>query len=42
MADKHEVEKFGDDYKRYIERVPRTNFILGIIRLLIRRKGERK
>lgn len=36
MADKHELEKFGDEYKRYMQRVPRTNFILGIIRILIR------
>lgn len=42
MADKYEVEKFGDEYKRYMKKVPRTNFILGIIRLLRRRKGERK
>ena len=34
MADTHEIEKFGDDYKRYMKRVPRANFILGIIRLL--------
>jgi protein-S-isoprenylcysteine O-methyltransferase Ste14 len=40
MADKHEIEKFGDDYKRYMERVPRTNFILGILRILRGRKGE--
>jgi len=32
MADKYEIEKFGDDYKRYMERVPRINFLLGIIR----------
>lgn len=38
MADKHEVEKFGDAYKRYMKKVPRTNFLLGIIRLLRRRK----
>jgi len=42
MADKYEVEKFGDEYKRYMKKVPRTNFMLGIIRLLRRRKGERK
>ena len=29
--------KFGDDYKRYMERVPRMNFILGILRLLRRK-----
>ena len=32
IADKHELEKFGDEYKHYMERVPRTNFLLGIIR----------
>ena len=26
------IEKFGDDYKKYIERVPRLNFILGIVK----------
>jgi protein-S-isoprenylcysteine O-methyltransferase Ste14 len=41
MADKYEVEKFGNEYKRYMKKVPRTNIILGIIRLLIRRKGKR-
>jgi NAD-dependent dihydropyrimidine dehydrogenase PreA subunit/protein-S-isoprenylcysteine O-methyltransferase Ste14 len=30
--------KFGDDYKHYIQRVPRMNLILGIIRLLCRKK----
>ena len=29
--------KFGDDYKRYMEKVPRLNVFLGIIRLLKRR-----
>jgi protein-S-isoprenylcysteine O-methyltransferase Ste14 len=38
IADKHELEKFGDDYKRYMRSVPRINFIVGIIRLLRRRK----
>jgi len=42
MANKYEVEKFGDEYKRYMKKVPRTNFMLGIIRLLRHRKGERK
>jgi protein-S-isoprenylcysteine O-methyltransferase Ste14 len=28
------MEKFGEEYKQYMERVPRMNFILGIIRLL--------
>ncbi len=30
------IEKFGDDYKRYMERVPRVNFVAGIIRLVRR------
>ena len=29
--------KFGDDYKRYMEQVPRLNFLLGIVRLLRRK-----
>ena len=33
-AEEHLILKFGDDYKRYMERVPRINFLLGIIRLL--------
>jgi protein-S-isoprenylcysteine O-methyltransferase Ste14 len=28
------IEKFGDDYRRYMERVPRVNFVAGIMRLL--------
>jgi protein-S-isoprenylcysteine O-methyltransferase Ste14 len=35
-VDKHEIEKFGDAYKRYMKKVPRTNFILGVVRLLRR------
>ena len=33
------LEKFGDDYKRYMQKVPRMNFVVGIIRLLRRRKS---
>jgi len=32
--DKYLVEKFGDDYKEYMQRVPGMNFFLGIVRLL--------
>ena len=35
------IIKFGDDYKRYMQKVPRTNFVLGIIRLLQRRKRSK-
>jgi len=41
-ADKDAIEKFGDDYKAYMKKIPRANFLLGIIRLLQRRKIERK
>ena len=41
LTDKHEIEKFGDEYKLYMKRVPRTNFLLGIIRSYLRiRKKE--
>ena len=34
------ILKFGDDYKRYMQKVPRMNFILGIIRLLRKKELE--
>ncbi len=37
-ADEDAIEKFGDDYKAYMRRVPRANFLLGIIRRF--RKSE--
>jgi len=37
-ADKDSIEKFGDDYKQYMKKVPRANFLLGIIWLLRRRR----
>jgi protein-S-isoprenylcysteine O-methyltransferase Ste14 len=37
-ADKDAIEKFGNDYKAYMKKVPRSNFLLGIIRRL--RKSE--
>jgi protein-S-isoprenylcysteine O-methyltransferase Ste14 len=33
-ADQYCIEKFGDDYKRYMQKVPRVNFVAGIIRLV--------
>ena len=32
------VVKFGDDYRRYMQKVPRMDLLLGIIRLLRRKK----
>jgi len=39
-ADKDAIEKFGDDYKRYMERVPRMNSLIGIRRLLRQRRKQ--
>jgi protein-S-isoprenylcysteine O-methyltransferase Ste14 len=33
-ADHEEINKFGEEYRQYMKEVPRTNFILGIIRRL--------
>ena len=41
-AEESLLVKFGDEYKRYMEKVPRINFVLGVIRLLQRRKREVK
>jgi len=35
-ADQYCIEKFGDEYERYMERVPRANFVACIIRVLRR------
>jgi protein-S-isoprenylcysteine O-methyltransferase Ste14 len=32
-ADQRNIEKFGDDYKRYMQKVPKINFLVGLIRL---------
>ena len=39
-ADKSGIEKFGEDYKAYMKKVPRANFLLGIIRHLRHSKNE--
>jgi protein-S-isoprenylcysteine O-methyltransferase Ste14 len=40
LGDQRNIERFGEDYKLYMQKVPRANFLLGIIRLLGRRKSE--
>jgi protein-S-isoprenylcysteine O-methyltransferase Ste14 len=32
------MERFGDDYRTYMQRVPRMNILLGIFRFILRRK----
>jgi protein-S-isoprenylcysteine O-methyltransferase Ste14 len=39
-ADKYAIEKFGDDYKAYMKKVPRANFLLGLLRLSRRRRKQ--
>ena len=40
QEDQRLVEKFGDDYKDYMQKVPRMNFLSGIIQLVRRRKRK--
>jgi len=38
-ADKDGIKKFGEEYKKYMKRVPRANFVLGIIRYFKRKNN---
>ena len=40
--DKLMIEKFGDDYKRYIDKVPAINILAGVIRKIIESTKTRK
>jgi protein-S-isoprenylcysteine O-methyltransferase Ste14 len=40
-ADQYCIEKFGDAYRRYAKRVPRVNFVTGIVQLILRRRKKR-
>lgn len=37
LGDQRNIEKFGDRYKQYMQKVPRMNFLAGLKRLLQRR-----
>ena len=38
--DQRLVQRFGDDYVNYMQKVPRMNILAGIIRLLGRERGD--
>lgn len=38
QEERSNIEKFGDDYKRYMSKVPRMNILLGVIRVMRRKK----
>lgn len=40
QAENADIAKFGDDYRRYVQRVPRLNLVAGVIRLLRRTEME--
>lgn len=40
--EKTSIEKFGVEYEEFKARVPRVNFIIGIARLLCRKRQERQ
>ena len=39
--DQRLILQFGEDYKNYMKKVPRINFLIGIIRLIRRRKDNK-
>jgi protein-S-isoprenylcysteine O-methyltransferase Ste14 len=41
VEDQYLIKKFGDDYMAYMKRVPRMNFVLGLVRLFDRRRKEK-
>jgi len=40
LEERSNVGRFGDGYVAYMQRVPRANLFLGLVRLLRRRKGQ--
>jgi hypothetical protein len=39
--ERRNMEKFGDAYKDYMKRIPRINILIGIIRQMHGRKGNK-
>lgn len=39
-ADREGIEKFGDEYRQYMQRVPQMNFLLGIFRLIQSKRAD--
>ena len=39
-ADEEGVKKFGNDYKQYMKKVPRANFLLGMIQMLQQKRKK--
>jgi protein-S-isoprenylcysteine O-methyltransferase Ste14 len=40
-ADREGIKKFGEEYKTYMKKVPRANFLLGSIRMLQRKRNSK-
>lgn len=41
-ADQEGIDKFGDEYRRYMQKVPQINFLLGIMRVVQTKQEQRK
>ena len=39
-ADQEGIEKFGEAYREYMQRVPQVNFLLGIVRVIQQRRRK--
>jgi protein-S-isoprenylcysteine O-methyltransferase Ste14 len=40
VEEQSNINRFGDDYIRYMQRVPRINLVAGIIQMLVRRRNK--